>query len=326
MNVLITGAGGFIGRHLVRDQLARSRRVTAVDLDLDALRPLRAEGLLTLVEADFRDQALDTSLAEHDVCFHLASLHLEVGKSEQEFYAVNVEGARRFVERCHSAGVGRFVHCSSVGVFGNVEDPPANEETECRPDLIYERSKLEGEIRVVEYGSDYGYPVVVVRPSWVYGPGCPRTLKLARAVRKGRFFYVGDGSNQRHPIYIEDMIVGFDLAANHPDAPGRVFIIAGPRAVTIRELIETIADALEVDRPRLRMPRLAVWLGALFTELTFAAAGREPPFSRRSLKFFSGDSAFDTTRAQRSLGFVPQIDLQEGLKRTFHELRRTAAL
>lgn len=326
MNVLITGAGGFIGRHLVRNQLARGRHVTAVDVTLDGLKAMHAGDELKLAETDFRSEALDKVLAEQDVCFHLASLHLEVGASEQAFHEVNVEGAQRFVERCHMAGVGRFVHCSSVGVFGDVRNPPANEETECYPDLVYERSKLDGERRVGQYGSSHGYPVVVVRPSWVYGPGCPRTLKLVRAVRSGRFFYVGDGSNQRHPIYIDDMIAGFELAATHPDAPGRVFIIAGPQAVTVRELVEVMADELGVDRPWVRLPQSFVWLGGLLTEVGFAATGREPPFSRRSLKFFSGNSAFDTSRAQRLLGFEARVELREGLRRTFGELKQAQAL
>jgi len=326
LNVLITGAGGFIGRHLVRDQLSRGRNVTAVDVDLAGLESLPQSPALKAVEMDFRDPELEGQLSGQDVCFHLASLHLEVGAREEEFKAVNVEGARQFVERCYRAQVGRFVHCSSVGVFGDVRNPPADEDSECRPGLAYERSKLDGERRVREFAERTGFPVVVVRPSWVYGPGCPRTMKLARTIQAGRFFYVGSGSTLRHPIHIDDILSGFELAATHPSAVGEVFIMAGPRAVPIRELVGALARQLGVKPPNLRLPRLGAWLGGLMLEAGFGAVGREPPFSRRSLKFFTGNTAFRTEKARRLLGFVPRVELEEGLRRTLRELAHSGGL
>jgi nucleoside-diphosphate-sugar epimerase len=320
VQVLITGAGGFIGRHLVADQLRRGRGVTAVDLKLDALRPLAANPALHLLAGDFTDRAfLDLHLAGHDVCFHLASAHLETGVDDAFFWRVNVEGARAFIERCHRAGIGRFVHCSSVGVFGDVRNPPADETTPCRPDITYEKSKLAGEQAVLAYTQEAGngFEVVVVRPSWVYGPGCPRTQKLMRSIQKGRFFFVGDGRTLRHPIYIEDMTAGFELAATHPDAPGAVFIMAGPRAVTLRELTAEIANCMGVSPPRLKLPYLLVWPGCYLLEAAGAVLGREMPFTRRSLKFFTGNAAFDTTKARSMLGFQAQTELSEGLVRTY---------
>lgn len=326
MNILITGAGGFIGRHLVREQLSRGRNVTAVDIDLGGLEDLLENPSLRAVESDFRDPALDARLPGQDVCFHLASMHLQVTATEEEFQAVNVEGAGDFVERCHRAEVGRFVHCSSVGVFGDIRNPPADEGSECEPSLAYERSKLAGERRVQDYAERSGYPVVVLRPAWVYGPGCPRTTKLARTIRSGRFFYVGSGGTLRHPIHIDDMVSGFELAAAHPSAVGEVFIMAGPRAVSIHELVNAIAREMGIKPPSLRLPRFAAWLGGLMLEAGFGAVGREPPFSRRSLKFFTGNTAFRTEKARRMLGFDPRVELEVGLRQTIAELTRTGAL
>ena len=317
MRVLITGAGGFIGRHLVADQLRRARRVTALDLDVSGLEPYRDRKGLTIREGDFRDGALlDGTLGDHDFCFHLASLHLETDVAESAFWAVNVSGAREFVERCHTAGVRRFVHCSSVGVYGDVKSPPADEESVCRPDIPYERSKLAGESAVGEYARRTGYSVVIVRPSWVYGPGCPRTLRLFRAIQKGRFFYVGNGHTLRHPIFIEDMLAGLELAAARPAAAGAVFILAGPRAVTIKELGEAIAEWLGRPAPRLRLPRLPILAAAFVLEAAHRLLRRPAPLSRRSLKFFTGNTAFSTRRAQEVLGFRARVDLSEGLART----------
>jgi nucleoside-diphosphate-sugar epimerase len=318
MRILVTGAGGFIGTHLVSDQLKRGRYVTAVDLNLGTLTSLTDHPRLKLLQGDFTDRALiKPHLVDIDVCFHLASVHLEIGVSEEHFWAINVAGTRDFVERCHRAGVERFVHCSSVGVYGSLKNPPADESYECHPDTEYERSKLAGEIEVLEYAQKNGYPVVVIRPAWVYGPGCPRTRKLFGAIKKGRFFFVGDGQSLRHPIYIDDMLEAFEVAATNPCALGEIFIIAGPQAVTLRELAREIASCLDVAPPSLRLPEVLIWPGLVMFEFTARILKTQVPYSRRSLKFYTGNTSFDTRKATEELGFYPKISLEEGVRRTY---------
>ena len=320
--VLITGAGGFIGSHLVADQLRRGREVTAVDLHTDRLQPLANDPSLHIVTADFTDAAqIDPLLPGHDVCFHLASAHLETGVTDDYYWQVNVAGTEQFVRRCHQAGIGRFVHCSSVGVYGDIETPPADENFRCHPDVAYEKSKLAGEKAVLGYAQESGYELTVVRPAWVYGPHCPRTLKLFKTIKKGRFFFVGDGSTLRHPIYIDDMVAGFEITAVHPQSPGQVFIIAGPRAVTLRELVDEIAHALQVPEPAIRLPLWSVWPVVLLMETAGKMLRREVPFTRRSLKFFTGNTAFSTSKAKAQLGYQAEIDLAEGLNLTYAWLR-----
>jgi len=321
MRVLITGAGGFIGSHLVNDQLNRGRLVTAVDLNVNRLQPISLHPRLRLLQGDFTDRSfLDPHLNGHGVCFHLASAHLETGVDENHFWKINVEGAREFVERACRSGIMRFVHCSSVGVYGDIKQPPATEEDECHPDIAYETSKLAGEQAVRDFARHHRYPVVVVRPAWVYGSGCPRTLKLFRTIRKGRFFFVGSGETLRHPIHIDDMVEGFEIAATHARAPGQVFIMAGPRAVTLVELANEVAACLRVAPPRVKLPQAPVWYGCYLLELAYHALGKEAPFSRRSLKFFTGNTAFSTEKAANLLNFRATVDLREGLERTYRKI------
>jgi nucleoside-diphosphate-sugar epimerase len=112
------------------------------------------------------------------------------------------------------------------------------------------------------------------------------------------------------------MVSGFEAAASHETEPGEIFIMAGPRAVTLQELANEIAACLEVPQPRLKLPKAAVWAGCLLLESGFKLINREPPFTRRSLKFYTGNTAFRTDKAQKALGFRADIDLSEGMRVT----------
>jgi nucleoside-diphosphate-sugar epimerase len=258
-----------------------------------------------------------------ETVFHLASAHLAVTISEREYWEINRSGSRALVEVSHDSGVARFVHCSSVGVHGEITDPPANEDSPCHPDLVYERSKLEGEKSVRDYAHETGYPVVVLRPTWVYGPGCPRTEKLFRTIKKGRFFFVGNGNALRHCVYITDMIEAFNLCVQNENALGKIFIIGDNKAVTVNELIHQMADVIGASAPRVSLPLWFVGSAFSLVEHTFTLLGKEPPLSGRSLKFFTNNTSFDISRARKEIGFDPKVSLREGLRLTYETMSQT---
>ena len=321
MRVLITGAGGFIGSHLVEDQLSRGNQVTAVDLNTSQLASLAFDNRLKIIQTDFIDpEFVNKELKGHEICYHLASAHLETGVGDEYFWKVNVGDTLKFVKFCHEAGIERFIHCSTVGVYGDIQNPPADEESECHPVVAYERSKLAGESAVREYALKENYALVVLRPAWVYGPRCSRTEKLFRMIKKGRFFFIGDGRTLRHPIYISDMVKGFELASKYSGTPGEIFIIAGAKPTTLQQLTNDIADALNVKRPKIRLPKSLVWVGATGLELFAGLTGKKVPFTRRSLKFYTGNTAFSIAKAQAVLDFQPQVGLDAGIERTLNWL------
>jgi nucleoside-diphosphate-sugar epimerase len=321
---LVTGACGFIGRHLVRRLDDDGWRVTAVDLQARA-DDLQSENV-SYRSCDIRDTAtLESLLPRGGTVFHLASVHLDVGVDEAIFEAVNVRAASDLVDACQRAGVARLVHTSSVGIYGDVERVPATEASPKQPQTPYERTKLAGERAVLARASELGVDVVAVRPAWVYGPGCPRTTKLIDALRRGRFFYVGNGKNLRHPLYIDEMVDAFLLAERAPsNVAGNAYLIAGPRYMTLREMVDTFARALGLRSPRLRIPRPVGWCLGLTAETVFRTVGKEPPFSRRSLAFFENDNGFDIHAAREDLGFDPRVDLEEGLRLTLEATGQAA--
>jgi nucleoside-diphosphate-sugar epimerase len=311
---VVTGAGGFIGYHLANALAADGHVVVGIDLHFPDAHGALGPPRFLPVTGDFRDAAvIERALDGTQVVFHLASAHLQVNLPEAEYWDVNVHSLPTLMSRARQAGVSRFVHTSSVGVFGDVGAAPATEDTPPQPQSIYGETKLAGERTALEYGRAHAFDVVVLRPAWVYGAGCPRTSKLCRALRKRRFVMIGAGQNLRHPVYIDDMIEAFKLAAIHPGAVGETFIIAGERPVTARELVETFCTVFGYRKPAVRVPYGIATALASTTEAVCGLIGREPPFSRRTLEFFNTNNAFDISRARTGLGFAPTYSLPAGL-------------
>lgn len=317
--VLLTGAGGFIGRHLVDYMLSRNRSVIALDVNIDGIQHLRDHPRLRQIQLDIRShESVNALIKDADLIFHLAAAHREVGVDEDYYRAINVEALKNMLQAAMKEKVRRFVHCSTVGVYGPLATVPADENMVCRPDITYERTKLEGEEAVRRAVSSRGLSAVIIRPSWVYGPECPRTLKLFRSIAKRRFFFVGDGKNLRHPVYIADLLSAFELASTVSIPSGEAVNVAGPNAVTIRELVEKIIRQLDINYRPPTLPLGPVIMGCRLMEKGFAFIGRQPPFSTRSVKFFTENSSFSIEKARNLLGYQPEISLDDGLSRTLN--------
>ncbi|MEE8252293.1 MAG: NAD-dependent epimerase/dehydratase family protein [Gemmatimonadales bacterium] len=312
-HVLVTGAGGFIGRHLVRDQVGRGRRVRALDCRSQQLRED-----VEIVVGDVADVAVQrAAVAGVDVVFHLASAHLETSLPDTEYHRINVAAVESLLEESRRAGVQRFVHVSSCGVHGSVRNGIADEDAPFRPTNIYERTKAAGEQVVRDFYRRYGLSVVVVRPAWVYGPGCKRTARLLRSIANGKFMMIGRGANRRSAVYITDMLEALELCAMQQGIDGEVFIVAQEEAASVRELVDEMARLTGAKLRRVRIPLSLGWVTAGLVEFSARALGKQPPISRRTLKFFTNDADFSAAKARRMLGFEPQVSLRAGLELTY---------
>jgi dihydroflavonol-4-reductase len=159
-------------------------------------------------------------------------------------------------------------------------------------------------------------PLVIVRPTGIYGPGDRRLLKLFRGVARGRFVTLGHGDIYYHLTHIDDLVEGFRLCGEVEQAAGRTYILAGPDVTTLNELVQIIADEAGVSRPWLRLPVWPFWLAGAACEAVCAPFAVEPPIYRRRVDFFTKSRAFDITRARRELGYAPRIGVREGVRRT----------
>jgi len=322
--ILVTGANGFIGSHLINELARTGNTVIGIDLHHTKDRHSCTPHNIKEVSGDFRNIDLIRALLKDvDVVFHLASAHLQISLPESEYWEINVHSLRRFMMLAYQSGVKRFVHISSTGVYGNLETWPANEETPCRPQNIYGETKMAGETEVKKYYEDTNFPIVILRPSWVYGPGCPRTMKIYRTLRNGHFVMIGSGNNLRHPVYIKDILSAFILAMKSESAVGETIIIGGNQTMTTAEVIESFCKVMDLSKPK----KLPLYLGKIIAsifEIAFSLAGKEPPISKRSLEFFQTNNSFNINKAKRLLGFQPSFSFEEGLKESKTWLERNA--
>ena len=320
--MLVTGATGFTGGHLVRHLSRAGHEVRAL------VRPAatRAPGLEHLhverVVGDLLDaESLKRALEGVDVVYNIAALYREAGRPAAEYRAVNALAVGQIVELAKIAGARRVVHCSTVGVHGDIEHPPANEDAPLRPGDVYQDTKLEGEQLGREAAARVGMDLVIARPSGIYGPHDRRLFKVFGKIAQRRFLMLGSGKNYYHVTYIDDLCEGFMRCGSVPAAAGRTYILAGSELTTLRALVDAAAEVAKVPRPPSRLPVWPVWLAGAACEVICAPFGISPPLYRRRVDFFRKSRAFDISRARHELGFAPRIGVREGIGRTLEWYR-----
>ncbi len=314
MQVLVTGATGFTGGHLARALVARGRRVRVLVRDVSKAKPLADAGM-ELAAGDLTDRAaVERAVAGCDVVYHIAALYREAKHADEVYRQVNVGGTENILDAAEKAGAGRVVHCSTVGVHGDVK-VPADENAPFAPGDVYQDTKLEGEL-LAKKRFDAGLPGAIFRPVGIYGPGDTRFLKLFKGIARGRFRMIGSGQVLYHMTYIDDLVDGIILCGEHPAAQGQTYILSGPRYTTLTELVTEIAHAVGRKPPTGHVPLAPVKVAARLCEAVCRPLGIEPILHMRRLDFFIKDRGFTSGKAMRELGYRPRFDLSEGLVRT----------
>lgn len=321
MRVALTGASGYTGGRVLAALHARGDSVAALVRPPSVSAGLAASGA-DLVLGDLADaEAIARLLRGADAVVHVAAVYRTAGHPDRYYHEVNVGGTRRLLEAAAHAEIRRFVHTSTVGIYGDVRRPPADETALPAPSDVYQATKAEADALALAAHRERGLPVAVVRPGAIYGPGERRLLKLFRAIARRRYAIVGSGRPFYHPVYVDDLVAGMLLALDRPEAVGEAFILAGPRYVSQQELAEVIARETGGSVLPFRIPAAPLqWAGSL-CEAVCVPLGIEPPVHRRRVDFWTKSRAFSIDKARRLLGYDPQVDLEEGVARTVASYR-----
>jgi nucleoside-diphosphate-sugar epimerase len=321
--VLVTGATGLVGARLAEclaQQGAQVRALVRSSAKAEALTQRFAELPITPYLGDLADlPALERAAAGCQIVFHCAAWVSDRG-SREDFYRANVLGTENILRACRS--VQRFIHTSTVGVYGLQPQDGTNETFPFNTsNNLYCETKIASENLVMQAVTQQGFPAVIVRPGSVYGPySAAWTLRPIKALLANQLFLIGDGKGLCNYIYIDNLVTGMLQAATQPNILGEAFILTEGRAATWQEFFGYYNQML--GRPPLKsLPLPIAYLVATGMEIAEKFTGKKATLSRSAVGFLTRRATFSIKKAQQMLGFSPQISLVEGMQHTENWLR-----
>jgi nucleoside-diphosphate-sugar epimerase len=312
--VFVTGAHGFIGRALVDRLRELGSDVSGVDI-LPGDDP-------AIVRADITSPGDWQRVADGaDVIVHTAAI-VGMYSSPKGYWETNVVAPRLVLDAAVTGGAQRFVHLSSIVVFGFDFEGEVSERAPVRPNGVhYVDTKIASEQVVLAAHADGELPCTIVRPGDVYGPGSrPWTVEPVRLL-KARQLVLPDGGRGLHsPVYVDDLVEGIVRAATVAEAAGRVFTITGPEHVTIGDFIGHYCHMLGIERPR-TVPAAIARTAARVIDAVARARGARNEVTPGAVDYFLRRGTYSIARAREVLGYEPAVDLEEGMRRTEAWLR-----
>jgi len=329
MKVLVTGAHGFLGSHVTESLLAAGHEVRALVTpwgEVTNLAGVAHDPRLQLVRADLTEEQTVAGLCEGvEGIVHAAGRVADWGPWDA-FYRTNVLGTRHLLQEAAASGTRRFVFISSVAVHAYSGFRRADPRTQPRDNLrsAYAYSKILAEDLVM--GSAKLEPVVVRPGLWPFGARDATFERIERAVAKGRLPLMRRGGSVLNTAYAENFAHGVLLSLTSPAAAGKVYLIADDGMPSWRELLGELARLIGSNPPRLNLPRTPSTVLASGVEATWGALFPkvEPPVTRYRAGLMAHDVHFSIEHAERELGFRPQVDWREGMRRSFEALRQKA--
>jgi nucleoside-diphosphate-sugar epimerase len=321
VKVLVTGATGFIGKHLVRKLTAQGDEVrclvrkTSNTVALEELGVELAAGDIALYET-----VLDAAQGV-DIVYHGAAL-VEVGTAPRtQYYLLNVEGVRNMLKACETAGVKRLVHISTQSVAFDFSNKYNADETERFPAKykdFYSETKALGETEVLRAAREGRVSAVAIRPTWVWGPGDTTILPImAKMGTRKQLVLVGGGRTEISTSYVENVCDSLLLAAQHEEISGEAFLVTDDERITAREFIHGLADAAGFARPKLSVPYgVAYASAAVFEKLHALSGSKNPPLMTRYAIALTGRNlTYTCEKAKRMLGYAPAVNVEDGMRR-----------
>ena len=317
--IFITGALGFVGRALS----AAYRELGAQTCGLD----VRSDASANVVAGDVsRPEEWQHVLADCDLVIHTAAI-VTNNVSREEAWRVNVLGTRRVLDAAIKAGVKRFVHVSSLAAMRFNTEDKADESAPVMPTgNPYVDTKIASEQVVLAAHSAGEINCTIIRPADIYGPNSrPWTLIPVQMIQKGLFLLPANGQGVFRAIYIDDLVNGIMLAAEKNAGIGQIFILGGESATTCEKFFGHYYRMLGKGSPRVMSTSTAVVIAEI-GRMIFKLLGKPTELGRGAMEMLSKKNTVSNQKAHDLLGWHPQVDLDEGMRRTEVWLREQKIL
>lgn len=326
--VAVTGATGFVGKYLVRALDASGeyccRLIVRSRGRAQEAFPEIADHL-EIVEADISDTAaLEDCFATCDIVVHLAAL-VTHSASLEDALAINRDGTRNLLREAEKAGVSLFIHTSSTAAIGELKGY-ITEETECKPIMSYQVAKYESEKVCLEEFEKNGVPVLIIRPSMIYGEGVKQDLLTISRIAKMFHIYpiVGKGENSSPALYVTDMVQAL-MILMEKGTPGEIYNVSSEESYPIKQKVDVIARTLGI---RVWTPHVPAWLLiAAFKVISTVLGLFHVQFDMQPQNIInSGNDRFFDISKLMALGFKQQIGIEEGVERTVKDFIKRGLL
>jgi len=321
---LVTGGSGFLGSHLVKALVARGEEVQALVRSTSQTAHLESLGV-ALAYGDLGEtQSLEAAAKGVERVYHCAALAADWGTWET-FRAANVTGVHHLLEAAVEAGVSKFVHVSTTDVYGH-PDYPADESAPYRlRGWPYGDTKIAGEQLVWMYHRQHGLPVTVVRPVNIYGPRSTTfVVEIVELLKSGSMVHIGRGRKPAGLSYVTNVVDVMLRAADSKVSIGQAYNASDGSDVTWREYVNRLAEIVGVPSPRLVIPHRVAYLAGWAMEKTYSALQikSRPLLTRMAAELFGTNQGFPIDKARQELGYEPEVDFDEGMRRVEAWLRQ----
>lgn len=321
MNILITGATGFIGTHLVERLVKRGHRVRALASPKSSSERLKFLQNLN-AEIVVGDLAKPDSLAgvgeDMEILFHLGSI--SGSKSRKHYSEVNEQGTLALL-RAFSHHPQKIILMSSVLAVGPCRGTPVNEKTECNPVGDYGASKLAQERIALQFCREKEIPLVILRPSPVYGPRNPTILKLLKALN-ARFFPIRSKNPCMDYIYVENLV---DASLLVMEKGSGIYHVSDGRKYSLDDILNTITTIQGKHLLPIYFPKSLVKAAHRMLEVFSRPFKFQPPFNQGGLQWMTQKYWYSDISRIEALGYKGSIDLAEGMKRTINYFKEQGA-
>jgi len=318
--ILVTGATGFIGCHLLPVLHQQGWQTTAAVRD-DFRQPLSIP-IKTIKVGEIDDMTdWQEALLGIDTVIHLAGrahiLHETISNPEAAFIKVNTKGTINLVKQSLKAGVKHFIFVSSIHAMAAESDDILNENSPCHPDSPYGRSKLQAEQALIQLAKDSDMTWTILRPTLVYGLGNLGNMeRLMKLIKRGLPLPFGAIKNRRSFVFVGNLVAAIITCLDHPNAANQIFLISDNQAVSTPQLIRLIAQQIQQPCRLLPVPTtLLRFLGSLGDRVE-SITGKNLPFNSYNIDRLLGSLAVDSSYIQKTLDWQPPFTLEQGLART----------
>ena len=320
---LVTGASGLLGSHMVEKLRGGDRPVRAL-VRRNSVRTWLESQKVEFVEGDLgQPKALRAACEGVDVVYHSAAKVGDWGRWE-EYQRVTIDGTKNMIDAAIAAGVRRFVHVSSISVYGYHTRECTIDETEPLGFKLYKwayysRSKIEAEKVVWKAQREGKIEVTVIRPAWIYGERDRATVaRLVGMIQQRKAKILGPGNNRLNVIYAGNIAEAAITAAHLPAANGEAYNCSNDGNITQQEYFDLLADAIGAPRVTRHVPyRVAYTAGFVLELLGHLFRFKNPPFITRYAVWLMGRrSFFSAEKARKHLNLQATVPYERGIPNT----------